>query len=192
VAIEVHDDFRSRRKCANFLPDPAAGGLKGQVGKARCVCRLYRESGLRHMNLKEHQSGVLLMFAGLSARSGGAPIRPAALKEWLQEEASSGTIDRETIWLFRTGYITTVDGDAYSVTEHGWAALDKHMIDVEEAACRNDFANGKASPKKPVLSARQEHHDVLILMGEFEIKAEAQRMTMRAFPKSAPSFRPEQ
>lgn len=69
------------------------------------------------MKLTEHRSGVLLMFAGLSMRLDGAAITSAALKAWLAEEAASGTVDRETLWLFRTGYITTVDGEAYTVTD---------------------------------------------------------------------------
>ncbi len=141
------------------------------------------------MKLKEHQSGILLMFAGLSARVGNEAVKPAALRAWLDEEATSGTIDRETVWLFRTGYITTIDGEAYAVTEEGWAALDRHLIGIEEASRREERANGGSSPFEASLSAKEEAPDVLILMGEFEIKAEARRMTFRTFPNASPAFR---
>ena len=141
------------------------------------------------MKLTEDQSGVLLMFAGLSQRVAGAPIHPKALRAWLQEESADGVIDRATVWLFRSGYITTVDGEAYSVTAQGWAVLDQHMIDQEEDARSEDRREGVPSPDEPVLAARSEHPDVLIMMGSFEIMAEAQRMTLRAFPNTAPSFR---
>jgi hypothetical protein len=122
-------------------------------------------------------------------RATGAAIKPAALKAWIDEEAVNGTVDRETLWLFRTGYITTVDGEAYTVTDNGWAALDQYMIEMEEASRREEAANGESSPDEPVLPAKEEMPDTLIIMGAGAIKDEAQRMTMRAFPNTAPSFR---
>ena len=133
------------------------------------------------MKLEEHQTGVLLMIAGLSGRADGAAIMPAALKSWIADDAVIGTIDRETLWLFRTGYITTNDGSAYFLTNSGWAALDQHMLEEEAAAQTEKEAEGDTSPPEPILPAKQEEPDVLILMGEFFIKAEAQRMTSALF-----------
>ena len=127
--------------------------------------------------LPDERAGVLHMFAGLSARAGGSAVRPQALKAWLQEELVEPLIDRETLHLFRIGYITTVDGEAYTPTEDGWAAIDEHRLVEEEATDREARLAGRYKPGEPLTPAKEELPDVLILVGDWLIKAEAQRLT---------------
>lgn len=63
------------------------------------------------------------------------------------------------------------------------------MTDVEEEARREDQREGVPSLEGPLPLAKEELPDTLVLMGEHEIKAEAQRMTLRAFPNAAPATR---
>lgn len=123
------------------------------------------------------------MVAGLSQQGGGEPINPKAIKAWLQEEATDGTIDREIAWLFRSGYIATLDGDAYSPTEVGWATLDQYLSDMHAAEREIE---AKDSLDEPPTRAKDEDATVLLLIGEWSLKAEAQRTTLRAFRRSSP------
>lgn len=135
------------------------------------------------MSLSDERNGILFMYAGLSARTQFSPVRPQALKAWLNEENTEGLIDRETLYLFRSGYITTLDGEAYTVTGDGWASLDDHLRAEEEAAQREERETGESLPRKPLLPAKHELPDALVLMGEWQVKAGAQRLTTQVLSK---------
>jgi hypothetical protein len=132
------------------------------------------------MNLSQEQTGILFMYAGLSARAAHLPVQAQALRAWIQEENADGIVERETIWLYRSGYVTTVDGHAYGLTKDGWAALDSSLIAQEQAAEWEEQATGEHLPREPLLPAREELPDTLILIGEWFVKAEAQRLAATA------------
>lgn len=135
------------------------------------------------MSMPEQKTGLLLMIAGLSLRVSGDPITTHAIKVWLQEDALDGAIEAGAIWLFRNGYLTTRDGAGFCVTDAGWAALEQHTKEDEEAARREEGTLDLPLFNEPDAPIRNEPPDVLILMGEYLLKAEAQRMTQSIFPR---------
>lgn len=132
------------------------------------------------MKPNPERTGVLFMYAGLSVRAEGSPVRPRAITAWLHEENTDGLVQRETLWLFRTGHLTTVDGKAYNLTNEGWAALDGHLITDDEAADHEERETGEYLPREPQRPAREEPADMLIIMGEWLINAEAERLAANA------------
>lgn len=128
--------------------------------------------------LDDHQLGVLLLMAGLSLRTNGAPVFYDAMRVCLDEEAANGIIIRETGWLRQTGHIIEASG-GYIVSDFGWATLDEHLIANEWAAC------GEPSPDDPPTpTAKKTCSDLLLMMGDWQITAEARRLTKIALRKA--------
>ena len=121
--------------------------------------------------LNDQQMGVLRLMGGLSRRTDGAPVSSKAVEACVIEEAYHGIIIRETGWLRQTGHIIEAN-PGYIVSERGWAALDKHLIANERAAC------GEPSPDDPPMpSAKETCSDLLLTLGDWQITAEARRLT---------------
>jgi hypothetical protein len=120
------------------------------------------------MKCTEQQAGTLLMFAGLSKRIGEKSISTKALTRWVDEESLDGSIERATIWLFRTGYISSDDGRRFVVTPTGWEVVDQIIKN----------ASDEPSPSS---SDTEEHADVYLLIGEFKLKVAAQKLTQQVF-----------
>ncbi len=115
------------------------------------------------------------MFAGLSGRAAGAAVSPNALAAWLADEVMAGSLACHTLSLFRNGYLNTVDGDRYSVTAAGW-----RMVNECYRALGEDDDDELAQDALP---------DVLILLGEAEMKAEAQHLAASVLGYPADRYR---
>jgi hypothetical protein len=127
------------------------------------------------VTLPQQQRGVLLMFAGLSGRVAGAAVSPNALAAWLADEVMAGSLACHTLSLFRNGYLNTVDGDRYLVTADGW-----RMVNECYRAMGEEDDDELAQDALP---------DVLILLGEAEMKAEAQHLAASVLGYPADRYR---
>ena len=128
--------------------------------------------------LNDEQMGVLLIIGGLSVRTDGAPVSSKAVQACVFEEAAFGIIIRETGWLRQTGHIIEAD-PGYIVSDFGWSTLDQHLIANERAAC------GEPSPDDPPMPcAKETCPDLLLMAGEWQITAEARRLTKIALQKA--------
>jgi hypothetical protein len=120
--------------------------------------------------LPQQEQGLLMMYAGLSRRAGGESVSPGAINAWLADPALGGSVERHTLHLYRIGYITTLDGDRYKVTATGWEAVEEIYRKLGEGEVEED--DKRAVDVDP---------DVLILLGEWDMKAEAQHLAAAVF-----------